>query len=178
MRPVKIYKLAAIALLFLVSCSSCKENKSAQEGTRLTQEESIQLNKGILAKEKEEIDLFIKRYEWDMETSGTGLRYDIYYSSGSTDRPVKGDEITLKYTVKGLDGNLIYDSDVDGLMYVKVEQDRTPRGIREGVQLLGFGDKARFILPSHLAYGVHGDENKISHSQVLVYDMELISIAK
>ena len=162
-----------------MSCSSCKESeKASREADTLTQEESIELNRQMLLHEEEQIDLFIQRYEWEMKVSDTGFRYDIYFKSESESKPVKGDEIQLKYNVMGLNGEIIYDSEDVGLMFIKVEQDRTPRGIRDGVQMMAVGDKARFILPSHLAYGVHGDENLISHSVVLIYDMELISIER
>jgi FKBP-type peptidyl-prolyl cis-trans isomerase len=165
-------------MIGLVSCSSCKESKGTDQSQGLSQEESIELNRSILQQEEEDIALFIERYGWDMEVSGTGLRYWIYEESGSERKPVKGDEIELEYTARLLNGDTVYNSATDGRLKIRVEQDRTPRGLREGVQLMSVGDKARFILPSHLAYGVHGDDKRISYSQVLVYDMELISIAE
>ena len=40
------------------------------------------------------------------------------------------------------------------------------------------GDKAKFIIPSHLAFGLLGDENKIPKRATLVYDVELIDVMK
>jgi FKBP-type peptidyl-prolyl cis-trans isomerase len=42
--------------------------------------------------------------------------------------------------------------------------------------LLRVGDKARFILPSHLAHGVPGDGVKIPRRATIIYDLELINI--
>ena len=178
MRRLNWFNTLSLVLIGLVSCSSCKESKGTDQSKGLSQEESIELNRGILLREEEDIDMFIDRYQWEMQTSGTGLRYWIYHRSGSEQRPIEGDEIELEYSLCSLAGDTIYNSEYDGRMKIRVEQDRTPRGLREGVQLMAVGDKARFILPSHLAYGVHGDDNKISYSEVLVYDMELISIAQ
>ena len=40
------------------------------------------------------------------------------------------------------------------------------------------GDKARLILPAHLAYGMGGDQSKIPPASALFYDVELISVSK
>ena len=38
------------------------------------------------------------------------------------------------------------------------------------------GDIAKFILPSHLAFGLLGDEEKIPKRATLVYHVELLTI--
>jgi FKBP-type peptidyl-prolyl cis-trans isomerase len=38
------------------------------------------------------------------------------------------------------------------------------------------GDRAKFIVPSHLAFGLLGDQNKIPQHATLVYDIELVKI--
>jgi FKBP-type peptidyl-prolyl cis-trans isomerase len=43
---------------------------------------------------------------------------------------------------------------------------------------LAQGGKAKFILPSHLAYGLTGDQDKIPPQSPVVYDIELIEIEK
>jgi len=42
--------------------------------------------------------------------------------------------------------------------------------------LLRVGDCAKIIIPSHLAYGLIGDQKKILHKASLVYDIEFISM--
>jgi FKBP-type peptidyl-prolyl cis-trans isomerase len=48
--------------------------------------------------------------------------------------------------------------------------------LHEGIQLLHVGDKAIFILPSHLAHGLLGDEDKIPPHSAVIYDIELLGI--
>ena len=48
--------------------------------------------------------------------------------------------------------------------------------LEEGILLLKEGDRAKFIIPSHLAFGLLGDMKKIPAKAVLVYDIELIKI--
>ena len=40
------------------------------------------------------------------------------------------------------------------------------------------GDKARFVIPSHLAYGMQGDGNKIPGNSPLYYDVTLLKAEK
>ncbi len=51
-------------------------------------------------------------------------------------------------------------------------------GLHHGVKHLSVGDKAKFILPSHLAFGTYGDGEKIPSKATLLYDLELIEITK
>jgi FKBP-type peptidyl-prolyl cis-trans isomerase len=57
-----------------------------------------------------------------------------------------------------------------------VGQGEVEPGLDEGIRLLHSGDKARFILPPHLAYGLIGDENKIPARSVIVYDLTVLSV--
>jgi FKBP-type peptidyl-prolyl cis-trans isomerase len=75
-----------------------------------------------------------------------------------------------------LDGTLCYSSDSLGEKTFLVEQDNVESGLHEGIQKLREGDKALFILPSHIAHGLLGDDSKIpSHSSV-IYEIELLSV--
>jgi FKBP-type peptidyl-prolyl cis-trans isomerase len=38
------------------------------------------------------------------------------------------------------------------------------------------GDKARFVIPPHLAYGLLGDENRIPARAIIVYQLELVEV--
>ncbi|MEC8324108.1 MAG: FKBP-type peptidyl-prolyl cis-trans isomerase, partial [Bacteroidota bacterium] len=50
------------------------------------------------------------------------------------------------------------------------------RGWDEGVALLKVGDKARFVIPSHLAYGSRGAGGVIPPNANLIFDVELMSV--
>lgn len=47
-----------------------------------------------------------------------------------------------------------------------VGKDNVEAGLHEGIQLMHVGDQMRFILPSHLAHGLTGDQSKIPRSPV------------
>jgi FKBP-type peptidyl-prolyl cis-trans isomerase len=44
------------------------------------------------------------------------------------------------------------------------------------ILLMKVGDKAKVILPSHLAFGLTGDSKKVAQSMPLLYDLELVAL--
>ena len=50
------------------------------------------------------------------------------------------------------------------------------QGWDEGIQLLQVGDKARFVIPSHLAYGERGAGGVIPPNATLIFDVELVAV--
>ena len=50
------------------------------------------------------------------------------------------------------------------------------QGWDEGILLLNKGDKARFVIPSHLAYGEAGAGGVIPPNATLIFDVELMDI--
>jgi FKBP-type peptidyl-prolyl cis-trans isomerase len=51
-------------------------------------------------------------------------------------------------------------------------------GLEQGILMMQEGDKARFILPPHLAHGLLGDENMIPARSIIVYEVELLDISE
>ena len=49
-------------------------------------------------------------------------------------------------------------------------------GWDEGISLLKVGDKARFVIPSHLAYGSTGAGGVIPPNATLIFDVELMNV--
>jgi FKBP-type peptidyl-prolyl cis-trans isomerase len=45
------------------------------------------------------------------------------------------------------------------------------------VSLLKVGDKARFVIPSDLAYGSRGAGDVIPPDSALIFDMELVAVS-
>ena len=93
---------------------------------------------------------------------------------GIVPKASSGMRATVNYRIELLDGTFCYSSDSLGAHVFKVDEDQIESGIHEGIKLLGKGGKAKFILPSHLAHGLLGDQDK-SHARIpTVYDIDLI----
>jgi FKBP-type peptidyl-prolyl cis-trans isomerase len=79
----------------------------------------------------------------------------------------------IDYSVSLLDGTECYSSKSTGPQEFRIGQDNVESGLHEAILLMKVGDKARFILPPHLAHGLIGDQNKIPAMSTIIYDVEL-----
>lgn len=167
-----------LALLF----SSCGEKRTTGVVVGITSEVDtvekfdpfVEGNKNIIRKENEDIQLFIKRYGWNMHETGSGLYIEIL-EEGSGACFVDGDEVTLDYQMQLLDGEKIYDSKTEGVKRFEVGKKEEMAGLHEAVKLLRRGGKARLVLPSYLAYGVAGDGRKIRGRKSVAMTIQVIN---
>lgn len=174
MKFIRVLILFLFSGLFAVSCNRPQEERRLpdQQELRKTLEET---NKILLESEKQEIKDFITRYGWEMQETGSGLWYQVY-QQGSGERASAGKIALIKYTISLLTGDMIYSSETEGAREFRIGRGGVELGLEEGILLLNQGDKARFIMPSHLAHGVPGDGVKIPARATIVYDVELIEL--
>ncbi len=57
-----------------------------------------------------------------------------------------------------------------------VGKDNIESGLHEGILYLHVGDEATFILPSHLAHGLLGDNKRIPPKASVLYEIKLLSL--
>ena len=62
------------------------------------------------------------------------------------------------------------------VLYFKIDKTDIESGVQEGIKKMKEGEKAVFIIPSHLAHGITGDNNKIPPITPLVVDVELLKL--
>lgn len=159
----------------IISCQSGSDNKQAK--TQPNQEETLlRINKYLVGKDADIIKAYLKRRNWDMKVSETGLWYDIYQKGGGLQAQV-GKNASIRYKIWLLDGTLCYSSDSLGLKTFRIGKGGVEKGLEEGVLLLHVGDKARFIMPPHLAHGLIGDQDKIPPRSIILYEVELVQIS-
>ena len=167
-------KLKILFLLFsiLPSCNNLTPTGVIENST--TKNETINPfilgNQKIVELENEDIELFLKRYKWNMKQTNTGLRYEIT-AKGAGDNIKTGETVTLEYKTFLLTGEEID----NGLKQFVVEKSEEIAGLHEAVQLMNKGAEARLIIPSHLAYVSVGDGNKIKPYQTVVMKIKIKS---
>jgi len=113
----------------------------------------------------------------DFSKSESGLRYKILRNGGGK-RPGKGQTVSVHYEGALLDGQ-VFDSSYRRKKPIEftLGVGQVIPGWDEGIGLLGEGDKARFVIPPHLAYGSTGAGGVIPPNAVLIFDVELLGIA-
>ncbi len=169
--------LVVFLMLFLLFSACRSEQADVQAGLDTWQLQQVleMTNKKLLAREEQMIDDFLTRYGWDMEQSGSGLRYKIR-KPGEGPKASYGSFVELAYDVYLLNGDPVYSSDDEDLLQFRVGRGGAVTGMDEGVRLLRQGAKATFILPFHLAHGIPGDGNRIPGRTTIIYQVELINI--
>ena len=160
-------------LLCFVSCEE-KTPKQTNPISKSDMKRSMETaNRYLVNEEEEDIENYIKRHGLDMISTGTGLRYQIL-KQNSDRRIEKGEEVTLEYELHSVAGDLLYSSEKDGLKTFVVGNGEVESGLDEAMTYLHRGDLAKLIIPNHLAYGLHGDEDQIPEYATLVYTIKVL----
>ena len=166
---------AASAILIALAAAAAGCNKTDQKGVPMSKESLIRANKGLVTIDHERIEAFAERHQWKMGTTETGLWYQIY-DHGDGDSARIGLIANMNYTVSLLDGTVCYSSDSTGSKSFVIGHGGVESGLEEAILMMRVGDKARFIMPPHLAHGLPGDNNKIPARSTIVYQVELLNL--
>ena len=167
----------SVLLIFIFSCGNTNNSSDDIHNINPVQyEKNLQeANKLIIHSEDMQIDDYISRKGWKMSKSPTGLRYWIY-KEGDGEKATKHSIIRFNFKVELINGFVCYDSEHDGFQEIQLGKSVAPSGLEEGLAMMKEGDKAKLILPSHLAYGLLGDQDKIPTKAILIYYIHLLQI--
>lgn len=170
-----VITILIIFLFFGISCdNNVKKPKSVQEILSY-KEPLVKVNQILVDRDSEKIADYCKRYKLELAVSKVGLWYKIYHL-GKGDSAITGKVANLNYKIMLLDGKLCYTSDSTGIKSFKIGQGGVESGLEIGILKMREGDKAKFILPPNLAWGLIGDEKKIPARSIIIYDVELVKI--
>ena len=180
MRSISYHKYFQVLILvpvLAILIFSCRRTPGKESAPVATQEEEkemlLRINKFLVQKDVDLIKSYAERRGWDMEVTESGLYYEIVEITKGT-RAEMGMNIRINYSVSLLDGTLCYTSDKDGAKEFQLGKSQEISGLELGVGLMRVGEKARFIIPPHLAYGLLGDEERIPARSIIVYEVELL----
>ena len=157
------------------SCSIQRIGKEAEkwnavDNFNLFKEKKEKEILAAIEKEKQLIEKLSQGYE----VTDSGLRYKILHK-GEGDKPNSGDKVKVHY--KGmLTDQTVFDSSYKRNQPIEfsVGIGQVIPGWDEGVLLLSKGDKAKFIIPSNLAYGEAGAGGVIPPNATLIFEVELL----
>ena len=128
-----------------------------------------------IKKEKEKELKMLKDLSKGFSKTSSGLLYK-FEKENNSQKPSNGNKVKVHYKGMLLDGT-VFDSSYKRNQPIEFTLGigQVIKGWDEGISLLGIGDKASFIIPSHLAYGSSGAGGVIPPNATLVFEVELIS---
>jgi len=168
--------IVILILLFLFSCDNKEKPKKLEYTTQQVKDLSLQMNSWDEKRQHDEINQYILQHKWDMKMTTSGLRF-MLLKTGNGPLIKNGQYVTVAYKIFLLDGTLCYTADKKNPKKLLVGKDNVEAGLHEGIQLMHVGDQMRFILPSHLAHGLTGDQSKIPPLASVVYEVELLELS-
>ena len=170
-------KLFWLAMIVFAGVS-CRDRKpDVPVSYEQIKEDLLEMNRKKAGQESAMLEKYIEENKWDAIRTGTGVYVYIYEVKDSTaQKAALGQLALINYELRLLDGTLCYTTATEGAESFRIGQDDVESGLHEGVQYLRPGDKAKILIPSFLAHGFTGDQNKIPQDSPIVYDLELIEL--
>jgi len=104
----------------------------------------------------------------------SGLQYKIIVKGDGTISPKSNDQVTVHYLGTFLNGD-IFDSSIARGRPITFKLNQVIPGWRKGIKLMVIGDKFRFFIPSHLAYG-NKKVGQVPPGSLLTFEIELLAI--
>ncbi len=125
---------------------------------------------------KKEQEAVLDALSTGFEKTKSGLRYQII-QKGNGKKAEKGQTVSVHYKGMLPDGQ-VFDSSYQRKQPIDftLGVGQVISGWDEGIQLLKVGDKARFVIPSNLAYGSQGAGGVIPPNATLIFDVELMDV--
>ena len=125
---------------------------------------------------KAEAEAKMEQLAAGFEKTESGLRYQ-FIQRGSGKKAENGKTVAVHYE-GSLENGKVFDSSYPRKKPIefRLGQGQVIEGWDEGITLLQVGDKARFVIPSDLAYGPSGAGGVIPPHATLIFDVELMDV--
>lgn len=172
-------KQVSLFFLLIFLLDSCRPEKPARENQKSawSDNHSVDFNQEINEREQIQIRLFLEHHKsLKMNLTNSGLRYMIYKNGNGESVASSGKTVYTKMKVELLDGSICHETPEDETENFVLEHSNKESGIHEALRFMKKGDRAKLILPSHLAHGLLGDREQIPPQSILYIDLELVEL--
>jgi FKBP-type peptidyl-prolyl cis-trans isomerase FklB len=134
--------------------------------------------KKIVEKNKKDGEAFLAKNKGEkgVKTTASGLQYKVI-TAGKGKQPTAEDTVTVNYRGTLIDGTE-FDSSYKRNQPATFPVKGVIAGWTEALPLMKEGSKWMLYIPANLAYGERGAGNMIGPNSTLVFEVELLSIAK
>ena len=126
--------------------------------------------------EKEASEAQMEKLAAGFDKTESGLRYKMI-QKGNGKKAENGKTVSVHYE-GSLENGKVFDSSYTRKKPIEfpLGEGNVIEGWDEGIALLQVGDKARFVIPSHLGYGSSGAGGVIPPNATLIFDVELMDV--
>ncbi|MEO6884192.1 MAG: FKBP-type peptidyl-prolyl cis-trans isomerase [Bacteroidia bacterium] len=125
--------------------------------------------------EREKLQHYLKTEKLNLSPISSGIYY-LPEKDGTGKNAEEGTSVRVNYKGYFMDGRL-FDSTRVPFEFVLGEQDQVIAGLASGISLMKQGGKAKFIIPSQLAFGENGSSNKmVPPYTTVIYEVELLNV--
>lgn len=167
-----------ISAFIVFACNHDKPKPKSDEEVLSYKEPLVKVNEILVDRDSLRIARYCERNNLNLNVGRNGLWYKIEHK-GNGDSAKYGLVASINYEVSLLEnGKVCYSSDSDGIKSFRIGKDDVESGLDMGIRKMREGDKAIFILPPNLAYGLIGDEKKIPARSIVIYKVELLRITQ
>lgn len=173
MRRFIIY-ISVINMIF-----SCRPEKTTQEKSKndWSEDHSVDFNQEINEREQIQIRLFLEHFKsLKMKSTDSGLRYMIFKNGDGQSVAKSGQTVYTRLKIELLNGTVCHETPKGETENFVLEHGDKESGVHEALRYMKKGDRAKLILPSHLAHGLLGDRDKIPPQAILYIDLELVEL--
>ena len=173
-------KVLLILLVFsLASCGSPEPRRPVKVKSG-SFNASVERSKKLLTLEEGMMNTIMAKdslREYEHSAAGAWYYYEQKKKSDAY-TPQPDDLVTLTYNVMSFSNDTIYSGEEIGILKYKVDKQELFPGLRNSIKLLKEMETATFLFPSSLAYGYHGDNNKIGINVPIKSTITLLKIEK
>ncbi len=135
----------------------------------------IKSNIEIIQQEIEAFDSFQKTHQIPFVVTQSGIRYYIIKKSNDKKIIKSGSVVTMNYTLALLDSKICYQT-FDSPLSITVNHSESESGLQMALQFLKSNEQAIILIPSYLAHGLMGDEEKIPPLAPIIYIVDILKV--
>lgn len=169
-------KIWVLILLVTFACNQEKPKVIPKEND-WSKGQSVSYNKEINEREQLSIALYLEHHkELKINTTSTGLRFAKIKENPKGILGAPGNLASVILKISLLDGTLCYETDSSYYDEIPIDHNDKESGLNEALKMLKTGEKAKLILPNHLAHGLIGDLGKIPPLAIILVDVELVEL--
>lgn len=174
------YLFAVVLLIGLIGCQGPEPRRPVKVNSGSSFKVSIERSRALLATEEKLIQDIITKdsiHNYLQSTTGSWYYYNVKDDgTGTTLQP--NDLVTLTYNIISFENDTIYKMTDIGIRKFPVNKLDLFPGLRNSVPMLKENETATFLFPSSLAYGYHGDNNKIGTNMPLKSTLTILKTEK